>query len=126
MKLRPHHALCAQFFVGKGYSEQFVAHMYRVLSELSRDEALVTLTDECDDICTACPNQRSGSCETAAKVAAIDRRAADAMGLKVGDTLSWRDICAIARRQIIEPGRLAEICADCEWIGICTHTEDRL
>ena len=50
MRIRPHHALCAQFFVGKGYSEQFVEHMCRVLAELGRNGALVTLTVECDDI----------------------------------------------------------------------------
>ena len=118
MRIRPHHALCAQFFVGKGYSEQFVEHMYRVLAELDRDDALATLVDECDDICTACPNNRNGICETTAKVSAIDRRAAEAMGLKPGYTLFWRDICALARHNIIGPGRLPEICKDCEWIDI--------
>ena len=57
MTLRPHHALCAQFFVGKGYSAQFVEHMKRVLSELDRG-ADVTLTDGCDAICAGCPNNR--------------------------------------------------------------------
>lgn len=119
MRIRPHHALCAQFFSGKGYNEQFVDHMYRVLAELNREGAIVTLTDECDEVCTVCPNNRCGSCETATKVAAIDRRASDAMGLKPGDILPWTDLCALARRIIIEPGRLPEICGDCEWIGIC-------
>ena len=121
MKLRPHHALCTQFFVGKGYSEQFVNHMFRVLAELNREGAIVTLTEECDEICAACPNNRSGSCETALKVAAIDHRVMEALNLKPGDTLHWKDLCALARRDIIEPGRLLEICADCEWIGICSR-----
>ena len=119
MRIRPHHALCAQFFVGKGYSEAFVAHMYQVLAELDREGALVTLTDACDDICTACPNRRDGRCETEEKVAAIDGRALRAMGLKVGDTLPWRELRAAAQRRIILPGALGEVCADCEWISLC-------
>lgn len=119
IEIRPHHALCAQFFVGKGYSEAFVNHMYRVLESLSLDGALVTLADGCDEICTACPNKHGEVCETEAKVRGIDRRAAEAMGLNPGDSLLWRDLCSLARQKIIDPGKLEEICCDCEWIGLC-------
>lgn len=117
--LRPHHALCAHFFVGNGYSEAFVAHMYRTLATLNRDGAAVTLTDGCDAICAGCPNNPSGICEADEKVRAIDRRAVAAMGLHIGDALPWRSLCRSAERNIITPGRLREVCGDCEWIGIC-------
>jgi hypothetical protein len=58
LKLRPHHALRAQFFEGKGYSEAFVAHMYGILSELDRG-ASVTFVDGCDAICAGCPNMQT-------------------------------------------------------------------
>ena len=32
--LRPHHLLCTQGYSGKGYDENFVAHMNKVLPEL--------------------------------------------------------------------------------------------
>ena len=118
MKLRPHHALCAQFFEGKGYSETFVAHMYGVLSELDRG-ASVTLVDGCDAICAGCPNDRDGVCETEEKVKAIDRRAIEAMDLSFGDTLPWRDLSALVREKIVAAGKLKDVCRDCEWIGIC-------
>ena len=41
MLIRPHHALCAQFFEGKGYSERFVGHMYQILAD--------RLTEVCQD-----------------------------------------------------------------------------
>ena len=116
--LRPHHALCAQFFEGKGYSEAFVAHMYGILSELDRG-ASVTLVDVCDAICAGCPNNRDGVCETDEKVRAIDRRALEAMGVRFGDTLPWRDLSALAKEKIVAAGKLKDVCCDCEWIGIC-------
>lgn len=118
LKLRPHHALCAQFFEGKGYSEAFVAHMYGVLSELDRGAA-VTLADRCDAICAGCPNERDGVCETDEKVRAIDRRAIEAMGVRFGDTLSWHDLSTLAKERIVAAGKLSDVCRDCEWIGIC-------
>ena len=118
LKLRPHHALFAQFFEGKGYSEQFVAHMYAILEKLERG-SIVTLTDGCDAICAGCPNERDGVCETDEKVRAIDRRAIEAMGVRFGDTFSWRDLSSLAKDRIIAAEKLSDICRDCEWIGIC-------
>ena len=118
--IRPHHALCAQFFAGKGYSETFVAHMYEMLSALDRG-ADVTLTDACDAICAACPNLRNGVCETDEKVRAIDARAIGEMGLSFGDTLPWRELKALAKDRIILKGKLMEVCRDCEWIGVCAR-----
>ena len=120
INLRPHHALCAQFFEGKGYSEQFVAHMYGVLSALERG-ACVTIADGCDCICIGCPNNRNGVCETDEKVKAIDRRVMEAMGLSYGETLSWRELSALAKERVILPGRLSDVCRDCEWIDVCTR-----
>ena len=102
--IRPHHALCAQFFVGKGCSESFVTHMYGILSELKEDSAVVTLVDGCDAICEGCPNHREGVCETDEKVRAIDRRAIEAMGLRFFDTLPWRELSETAKQRIILPG----------------------
>ena len=118
LKLRPHHALCAQFFEGKGYSEQFVRHMYATLETLDCG-ASATLVDGCDAICAGCPNNRNGVCETDEKVRAIDRRAIEEMGIRFGDTLSWRDLSTLAKERIIAAGKLPEVCRDCEWIGIC-------
>jgi len=120
LKLRPHHALCAQFFTGHGYSEQFVAHMRRTLDTLNRG-ASVTLVNGCDCICAGCPNNQNGVCETDEKVRAIDRRVLDATGLSFGDTLPWRDLCALAQERIIVLGALPSVCGGCEWIGLCKN-----
>ena len=123
MNVRPHHALCAQFFVGKGYSDAFVDRMYRILSALGRDGAEVTLTDGCDAICEACPHNLCGVCETEEKVGAIDRRALAATGLSFGDTLSWRELSARITDRILAQGRLSDVCRNCEWIDLCKTIE---
>lgn len=117
--LRPHHALCAQFFAGKGYSRAFVENMRAMLTALGGGDTEVALTDGCDAICAACPNNNGGLCVTDEKVRGIDERAAEAMGLRIGDTLPWRELCERARREIIRPGALRDVCRNCEWIGIC-------
>ena len=119
IRLRPHHALCARFFVGKGYSEAFVENMRNILAALDGGETAVTLTNGCDAICAACPHSNGGTCATEKKVRGIDQRAMEALGLRIGDTLPWRELCEIAEREIIRPGKLRDVCRDCEWIGIC-------
>ena len=123
MPIRPHHALCAQFFRGKGYSEAFVENMGAVLSAL-HGGACVTLTDGCDAICAACPNNHGGVCATDEKVRGIDARAERAMGLHTGDTLLWRELCERSEKEIIIPGKVREICRGCEWIGLCGGGEE--
>ena len=102
MLLRPHHALCARFFAGKGYSAAFVAHMAAVLRELGREGASVTLADDCDAVCACCPHNADGVCASGAKVRAINRRAAGAMGLAPGDTLPWSRLSALAEERRAE------------------------
>ncbi len=125
LQLRPHHALCAQFFEGKGYSEAFVGHMRAILAALGGDGASVTLTGDCDAICSRCPNNRDGVCETDEKVKAIDRRAIEAMGLSFGETLPWRALSALAKEKILAAGTLSDVCRDCEWIGLCADAAAR-
>ena len=123
IKLRPHHALCAQFFEGKGYSDQFTKHMSSVLTALKNTDAVITLTSDCDCICAECPNQIGGVCTSEEKVKGIDRRAINKMGLDFGETVLWSRLCGLAVQTIIRQGVLLDVCGDCEWIGLCAEKE---
>ena len=125
IKLRPHHALCARFFEGKGYSDRFTAHMNGVLAELKNTDAVVTLTAECDCICAGCPNQVNGVCTSDEKVKGIDRRAITKMGLEPGGSVRWSRLCGLALQTIIRPGLLRDVCGDCEWIGLCAGKTEK-
>ena len=121
MRIRPHHALCAQSFKGRGYNERFVENMRAVLTALDGGKATVTLTDGCDVICSGCPHNDNGICQADGKVRGIDGRAAEALGVRFGDTLPWRELCRKAESTMRIPGKLMEICRDCEWIDFCSR-----
>ena len=119
MSVRPHHAICAHFFAGKDYNEQFVEHMYRILTMLKNDNSSVTLTSECDCICSKCPNNNNGKCTADEKVRKIDSRTIEILGMNFGNSLTWRELCETTERKIIITGKLKDVCCGCEWINIC-------
>ena len=120
-ELRPHHALCAGFFRGKGYSETFVANMVQVVATLRASDPLLTLRGAPDAVCRSCPHNRLGVCDSAEKVARYDAAVLRLTGLKNGDTLRWSALSALARERILVSGRLSEVCDDCQWYGICSQ-----
>jgi len=115
LALRPHHILCLGFFRGKGYSEAFTRNMTGVLASLTSDTP-VRLTVGHDILCAACPNRGDG-CPNAA---AYDRRVLELCGLGVGQLLPWRRLRQAAEEDILAPGRLAQVCGDCQWAALCT------
>ena len=125
IKLRPHHALCAQFFEGKGYSDRFTKHMSSVLASLKSTDTVVMITSGCDCICAGCPNQINGVCTSDEKVKGIDRRAVNKMDLDFGANVRWSKLCGLAVQTIIRPGLLRDVCCGCEWIGLCAGKEKK-
>ena len=119
IKLRPHHCICIQFFEGKGYDEDFVKNMSEIIACLEKNDPPVELTAGCDDICAFCPNNVDGDCQTAEKVSGIDNRCMNEAGLKTEPYADWYVIRDSVKKNIIDSGRLAEICKDCCWIEIC-------
>lgn len=116
--IRPHHGLCLAFFQGKGYSEEFVENMTRMKAALEAN-APVRLTGGTDAICAACPNNQSGVCTAAEKVARYDREVLRRCGLNAGDTLPFRELEARVQETILLPGKREEICGDCQWSSLC-------
>ena len=57
IKLRPHHLLCTQGYSGKGYSDDFVENMDKIVDYLRNNEdAKIMLKFGDDDLCSRCPN----------------------------------------------------------------------
>ncbi|MBQ3264519.1 MAG: DUF1284 domain-containing protein [Ruminococcus sp.] len=119
--LRPHHALCIQFFEGKGYSEEFVSHMRAVIGALQSSDPAVMLCDGCDVLCEKCPHNLGGVCETDGKASAIDERTLALLGLRFGDTLRWHELSARAYDRIIGCSKLSGVCRGCQWLMICNR-----
>jgi len=131
VKLRAHNLLCIQGFVGKGYSPEFVANMKAIVGGLGgRTE--VTVVDEPDSLCSACPNLRASGCAlhgegTEKGIVTQDRDVLERLGLEAGGTTTWGEILARIRTSVA-PEDLDDICGTCPWLplGHCKEGLARL
>ena len=116
--LRPHHALCALFFEGKGYSQTFVDNMTTFLADSSQ---MLQITAGCDTLCMACPNNFNGLCSDAAKVSLFDQRTVNLTGarLQTEQAMPLYEFCQVVYDYILQQGLLAEVCSECEWAKLC-------
>ncbi len=119
VELRPHHLLCLRFFLGRGYDDVFSARMAVLQRELrEHPERMVLLAEGGDGLCAVCPRRAGNACSSPkpirydeAILRITDRRTGEAAPFAVWEKL--------IEERILKPGRLAEICADCEWWEIC-------
>lgn len=118
-KIRPHHGLCTAFFIGKGYSSEFTDNMHEKIAMLEMADPMIILTSEADIICEKCPNNADGRC-TGSKPYVYDGKVLDILGINEDIQLKWSSFRDKVRRNIIENGRLSEVCNDCRWYGICS------
>ncbi|MBQ9647191.1 MAG: DUF1284 domain-containing protein [Oscillospiraceae bacterium] len=120
-ELRAHHALCVEFFQGKGYSPAFVDNMAELVGALRASDPLLTLRGAADGVCRSCPHNNGGVCDSAEKTARYDAGVLRLTGLNAGETLRWSALRALVRERILDAGRLCEVCGDCQWYDICSQ-----
>lgn len=113
--------MCLYFFEGKGYSEGFTKHMAEVKEWLlgKNGPASLQLVGTTDEICSACPHNKGGSCESAEKVDRYDAGVLKYTGLKAGQEMTFAEFERIVEEKILQPGYGKVICGDCQWRDIC-------
>jgi hypothetical protein len=132
LKIRSHHLLCILGFRGLGYSEGFVSNMAKVAARLRSDSSFpITLVVGCDAICVSCPHNKEGKCLGGAKsdvgVTILDSKLLKRLGFEAGTQIlageAWQRV-----KERLTPGGLAEICGDCEWLGLryCVDAPEKL
>lgn len=121
LPLRPHHGMCLAYFQGYGYSGAFTRHTGEVLERLL-ENVPVRLTVSTDEVCSACPNNVSGRCTSAEKVAHHDRAVLEACGLEEGAELPLYDFARTVQERIFASGRREAICGGCQWQELCQGT----
>jgi uncharacterized protein len=128
LPLRPHHALCLQFFIGKGYGDGFVANMAAVKKHLDQTpNQKIILVDGTDSLCAFCPNRMDDLCETASKSNRYDRDCLAACGLHIGQVLPWRELNQKVRVSVaLSVKARAAICSDCRWDSICRKEQKKM
>lgn len=118
-KLRGHHLICLQFFVGKGYNCRFVKNTFKVLKRVRKGR--IRITNGLDDVCQACPYGIDGRCvnpKTSDKtIRKLDKVALLLLSIKPGSNVSWNDV----RRRLPEilPIWIEKACKGCIWWRIC-------
>ncbi len=119
--LRPHHALCLQTYVGKGYSDSFAKNMTKISQELSqRPTQLVHFNLGADEICAACPNLQNGVCSKEESCAELDRLAWEGMALGCGEVLTWAEVTQLVQNNLVKTGKYHALCDGCTWEAVCT------
>lgn len=118
-KLRPHHGLCIRFFKGMGYSAEFTQNMQDIIRILKANDPVVILSPECDVLCSCCPHNLDGTCSSQTKVQRFDDAVLRLCGLSPGKPLHWSEFSALVSENILNSGRLCEVCTDCDWYHIC-------
>lgn len=118
LNLRPHHALCIQFFCGNGYSKEFTENMKCIINSIDANTK-VKVTFGKDMLCEKCPNLKNGKCISDKKVSEYDNRVIELCNFKYGDVVTADTFFSQAKMNIIESNKLTKVCKDCQWINIC-------
>ena len=117
-QLRAHHGMCLAFFVGKGYSNEFTKFMGEMKEKLQYNPG-IRIIGQTDIICSACPHNRQGNCESSDKVAAYDKQVLMRCGLSEGEIMPYLDFEKKVYDNILIPNKREEICGDCCWNSLC-------
>ena len=118
--LRPHHLLCIQHYVGRGYDEVFTRHMNQVTESLRQHpEQQIQIEEGCDELCRACPNREGDSCNSPDKVSRMDTAVRTLCHLQTGDISTWKELKDLAKTNILLSGAFDEVCGDCNWYELC-------
>lgn len=117
--LRPHHGICIQNFIGRGYSEEFIRNMKAVINELeSNKNSIVRLVSDNDVICKCCPHN-NGKCDSIGKVMGLDEACLKKSGLTPGSDIKWEKFKWILKERILMTEEFDNVCKKCEWFSLC-------
>lgn len=122
--IRPHHALCIQFFEGKGYSEEFTENMTRLIDELKRNVS-VRIVCKGDILCEKCPHNTADGCESGEKTERYDKAVMKLCGFGEGEVMTADELLGRVYKNIISSGKLSSVCHDCEWACICHKNQNK-
>lgn len=122
--LRPHHGMCLAYFIGKGYSEGFSAHMEKCLQQFLKD-GKVKLVVHTDEICSACPNQKEQVCIAQDHVSKYDKKVLEICGFSEGMELNFLQFASIVQQKILGKDLRESICGGCQWNEICSSHKSR-
>lgn len=124
VRLRAHHLLCVLTYVGRGYSERFVATMSEVVGRIGAGETFEVVVGP-DSLCAAIdPDSVDAAHCHAARNRERDARATRQLEVVLGRplrspmSLSADDLRSL-RTAFAGGGAMREPCVECEWRALC-------
>ncbi len=117
-EIRAHHGLCISFFRGEGYSEKFVANMLKITNELKSNPKVKIIACK-DMVCNNCPNLESDECIFEPQITVYDKIVLKLCEIEDGLVINWVDFIGKVKTNIIQKGKMKEICGECKWSYIC-------
>ena len=120
IRIRPHHIMCVQNYIGKGYSKEFCIRMDELCNMLKEDPQ-VQIVKGCDDICGACPERKDEKCTSSFKVDKMDEDVARTLGLSYSERVSWKKAAQSVKEMIFSTDMFRKICSTCRWFDICKN-----
>ena len=132
LRLRPHHLLCLQSFVGHGYNEEFVRQMTAVKKKLTNSpNTPIKIEYGADMLCLHCPNCQNGHCMSdkpdifdqsvlskLASPAATRTGSGSAYG-RTDFQIVPGIIFGIPNSLTLSHSMIEECCHGCEWKDLC-------
>lgn len=115
MRLRPHHLLCTQGYIGKGYNDSFVKNMDAITLQFRNEESTsFELVFSTDSLCEHCPNKFGRNlCKDNDKVNEIDQKVITYFNLKE-QTYVYQDLIREINEKMTAE-MMNDICGKCEW-----------
>ena len=120
IKLRGHHLLCLLGFQGYGYSEDFVLNMDKINNLRKSKDCVISLTNEPDDICSACPNLKNNKCENEKQNEIIVNMDNEVLSkLKMDLEYNSPDLFKEVLLKFNSLNSVKNICNNCKWENKC-------
>jgi len=120
LRIRPHHGLCINHYIGNGYSEEFVDNMNKITEMLKQNpKQKIILQSSMDALCNFCPNNQNGVCATQDKVDCFDKACLLECGFHNGQEIEWEKFKDKISRKLLETSKWKDICKECSWFMLC-------
>ena len=130
ISIRAHHLLCMQGFQGYGYDQDFVDNLMEVIEKIkTKPDLIICVINECDDICSLCPHNRSGECkkdpDSDTKMKDMDDDVLKKLGIENRSELKADVIFEFVNDIFNDTNEIRRICGDCDWINECLWFHNR-
>jgi len=124
LRLRFHHIVCLQGFVGYGYSDSFTRNLQSVVEKIADGytNRILKLTFSPDEVCMLCPNLIDGMCKMEEKIIRLDK----AVYRVLKKSCFWKglktlyrpgDVFRAVNRNSLVISRV--VCRGCRWQDVC-------